>query len=358
MLATMQSGWCCAVIASTVTGCGFPPLPKLADHGPGASIDASIDASVDASVDTSMTQPFLSCASLAPTCGGARNDDCCRSLAAAGGSFYRSYDPGSDGLLDNMNFPAQVSAFRLDKYEVTVGRFRAFVNAGMGTQSRPPAAGAGARTSIQNSGWATAWTAELPATMAALIAAVGCDSTLQTWTDSPAQNEQRPMNCISWYEAMAFCVWDQGFLPTEAEWNYAAAGGALQRGYPWSSPSSSLLLDGSHASYNDNGNCVGDGQPGCAVTDLVPVGSKPAGDGLWGQSDLAGNVYEWTLDWFAQPYPMPCADCANVTPAAGRSIRGGGFVDIARDQRTGFRDNLPPSQRDTNVGVRCARLAE
>lgn len=69
-------------------------------------------------------------------------------------------------------------------------------------------------------------------------------------------------------------------------------------------------------------------------------------------------MYEWTLDWFAQPYPLPCIDCANVTPAGGRSIRGGGFADVARDQRAGFRDNLPPSQRATNLGVRCAHLAE
>ena len=336
--------FCVAATASVVAGCGFPQLPRLEGQLPDASIDA--------------TPPFVSCASLAATCGIAGNDDCCRSLAVPGGSFYRSYDPGSDGLLGNMSYPAQVSDFRLDKYEVTVERFRAFVKAGLGTQSSPPSIGAGARARIQGSGWTTAWTAQLPPTTTALVAAVNCDSMLQTWTDVPEQNEHRPMNCISWYEAMAFCIWDQGFLPTETEWNYAAAGGSLQRAYPWSSPASSLLLDPSHASYNDGGNCVGDGLPSCTLDDLLPVGSRPDGDGLWKQSDLAGNVYEWTLDWFALPYKNPCNDCANLTPAGGRSIRGGGFVDIARDQRTGFRDNLPPSERSTNLGVRCARLAE
>lgn len=137
----------------------------------------------------------------------------------------------------------------------------------------------------------------LPKDTVELVTWVKCNSTTQTWTDTPAGNEHRPMNCVSWYEAMAFCVWDGGYLPTEAEWNYAAAGGDQQRVYPWSSPAGSLTpVDGSHASYWDGTNCVGDGAAGCAVTDLVAVGTKPLGDGRCGQSDLAGNVAEWVLD--------------------------------------------------------------
>src|SRR5512140_3899160 len=108
---------------------------------------------------------------------------------------------------------------------------------------------------------------------------VKCNSTFQTWTDTPAANEHRPMNCITRYQAMAFCAWDGGYLATEAEWNYEAAGGDQQRAYPWSSPANSLTLDGSHASYYDGTNCVGDGADGCAVTDLVAVGNNPSGMG-------------------------------------------------------------------------------
>jgi formylglycine-generating enzyme required for sulfatase activity len=152
---------------------------------------------------------------------------------------------------------------------------------------------------------------------------------------------------------MAFCIWDGGYLPTEAESNYAAAGGGDQRAYPWSIPGDSLVLDGSRASYSD-GNCVGDGKPACTVADLAPVGSKPAGDGRWGQSDLAGNVEEWTLDWF-DSFSSPCVDCANLTPASFRVTRGGAFDTQASSMRASSRNQANPDGRFPEIGVRCAR---
>jgi hypothetical protein len=90
------------------------------------------------------------------------------------------------------------------------------------------------------------------------------------WADPPdAAHANLPMNCMNWYEAFAFCAWDGGRLPTEAEWNYAAAGGDQQRAYPWSSPPGALVLDAAHASYYDGTDCVGDGLPDCALTDLL-----------------------------------------------------------------------------------------
>ena len=49
-----------------------------------------------------------------------------------------------------------------------------------------------------------------------------------------------PRETVNWYEAIAFCAWDGGFLPTETEWHYAASGGSAQRAYPWSSPAGDL----------------------------------------------------------------------------------------------------------------------
>jgi formylglycine-generating enzyme required for sulfatase activity len=166
------------------------------------------------------------------------------------------------------------------------------------------------------------------------------------------------MNCVSWFEAAAFCAWDGGFLPSEAQWNYAATAGIEQRAYPWSTPASSLSIDDSRTSYfvDPTQQCHGDGLDGCAPGDILPVGTRPAGDGKWGHSDLGGNVLEWTLDWFADPYPQSrCADCANLTPAMGRVIRGGGFDTVERLHRAGRRLELSPAARQSDAGFRCAR---
>jgi formylglycine-generating enzyme required for sulfatase activity len=84
------------------------------------------------------------------------------------------------------------------------------------------------------------------------------------------------------------------------------------------------------------------------------VGSEaPKGDGLWNQTDLAGNVNEWTLDGFAN-YETPCSDCTNLT-SIEKVARGGGYFDGTAILRTGVRGHVSPSARFTNVGVRCAR---
>jgi sulfatase modifying factor 1 len=286
--------------------------------------------------------PPPSCVALA-ACGA---DSCCASPLVPGGPFDRSYDGIPDGGYDDPSFAATLSDFRLDRYEVTVGRFRRFVEAGQGTQASPPPQNAGGRINLAGSGWDTSYDSHLVADTPALISALKCDPTYQTWSDAPGAGEELPINCVTWFEAMAFCAWDRGFLPTEAQWNYAAAGGAEQRAYPWSQPPSSLALDDTYAVF--------------MVNAAAPVGSKsPKGDGRWGQADLAGNVFEWTLDWYYTPYrAVPCTDCAELAMPStdGRVNRGGSFNFAPATLRSGFRVNFPPSNRYAFFGVRCARL--
>jgi len=292
-----------------------------------------------------------SCLGLPATCGAMASSSCCDSSLVTGGMFDRGNDAAADGLFKDTTAPATVSDFRLDNYEVTVGRFRAFVEAGMGTQVSPPPAGAGAHAKIAGSGWDPAWNASLVPNTGALESGLGATA-YPTWTATPMGNEERPLVGMTWFEAFAFCAWDGGYLPTEAEWHYAASGGSEQRAYPWSSPPDTVAIDQTHASYS----CIGDGTAGCTTTDNIPVGSDPAGDGRWGQSDLAGNVWEWILDSadFPGTYPSPCDDCAELAALGFRVVRGGSMADAQSDVRVGVRQGRNASTRQ-GMGFRCAR---
>jgi formylglycine-generating enzyme len=348
--------WRTGTVVIALTACGRIGYDKVTT----TSNDA--DATTDVDVLTGRTDAIdgpdaaaTSCIDLASTCGPTATGNCCETLPVPGGTFARSYDFVDDGMYSDASYVATVSDFALDKYEVTVGRFRQFVATGTATQADPPAAGAGARPHIAGSGWDASWNTKLAVDRTALAESLACSATFQTWTDTPGANESRPINCVTWYEAVAFCAWDRGFLPTEAEWNYAAAGGAEQRAYPWSNPPETLDIDETRASYYST-DCLGDGVPGCAVTDLVPVGSKPAGDARWGHSDLGGNVFEATLDAFVTPYALnPCTDCADLAASDERAMRGGHFFNTDGRLRVGYRFRMYVDNRSYLVGFRCAR---
>ena len=337
------------IICVCLVGCG--------GGGGGATTDAPpplIDSPhvTDAALDAAVAAAPMSCIGLAPCVG---TTSCCESPLVSGGTFSRGYVVASDHMFSVSTNTAMVSDFRLDKFPVTVGRFRAFVASGAGTALMPPASGAGANPYIANSGWDPTWNTSLDATDAAMTAALKCDAN-QTWTDSAGAGENRPITCMNWYEAMAFCAWDGGFLPTEAEWNYAASGGTDQRAYPWSNPAGSLTLDATYASYYDGTTCTGDTMvAGCSALDLVAVGTHAAGDGKFGQSDLAGNAWQLLYDVYAFNYSNPCNDCANLT-GTGRVLRGGYYLDVSVAIRTSNREPTNTDlERDGIVGFRCAR---
>ena len=297
----------------------------------------------------------------ASDCGGAAGTtDCCSSREVPGAAiFYRGYDKDISG--NGMAYPAAVSSFRLDQYEVTVGRFRPFVTAVVNGWDPDPGSGkhshlnggngltaVGTDAASSESGWSMAWNANLTTQMETWNTNLACDGNA-SWTASPAGDEHRPIDCITWYEAYAFCIWDGGFLPSDTEWNYAAAGGTDQRAYPWSTSTAPNTIDCSYANYNPG--------PACSTTGLDDVGSdSPMGDGKYGQADLAGNVWEWTLDAYGT-YQSPCNDCANLSPLpSNRVTHGGSFNVVAPTLYSTYRNMPPPDTRDSTVGVRCARV--
>jgi formylglycine-generating enzyme required for sulfatase activity len=278
-----------------------------------------------------------SCAGGGPglsACGDA-GDSCCTSLEVPGGTYARAYNGSADGGPN----PATVSGFRLDKYLVTVGRYRRFVNAWDGGAGFEPDAGSGKHTYLNGGqglvavgeagvdyepGWYASDDVNVsPATHLA------CDPpSYDTWTDDGgASQENLPINCVNWQEAYAFCIWDGAFLPSNAELGFAMAGGSQQLLYPWGSadPAASNLY-AIYGSANTSCYYPGPGLATCTgVSNIAPVGSAPMGVGVWGQLDLGGELFEWALDWDWFFY-SPCVDCTFMNSSNDyRVVRGGAF---------------------------------
>lgn len=284
-----------------------------------------------------------SCSNLPATCGATGDQNCCAASWVDGGTFLRNTDEG---------LPATVGSFALDTFEITVGRFRAFVEA---YPANRPSTGAGRNAkNPKDKGWDKAWNASLPEDQASLIASLKTclNNGNPTWTDTPIGHEGLPITCLTWFEAQAFCIWDGGRLPTEAEWNYAATGGDEQRYYPWSVPAWNQLINDTFVYYR---------KP-AIPPQLLAVGSKwPKGRGKWGQADLSGSVWEWVQDYYlAAGQPTDCLNCATLEPDQNprRVYRGGSLqnteLTMASSDPTN-RSGFEPSTAYDVLGARCAR---
>jgi formylglycine-generating enzyme required for sulfatase activity len=237
--------------------------------------------------------------------GGSGTESCCTSPGVTGGTFDEFY--GLDGGPLGGGNPATVSSFRLDKYLVTVGRFRQFVKAWNKGKGYLPPIGSGKHTYLNGGqglanngpggGYESGWNASYDERIQPeLLATCGYG----TWTASAGRQENLPINCLNWFEAYAFCIWDGGFLPGQVEWEYAAAGGSQQREYPWGS-----TAPGTSNQYAIYGCYYADAGGVCVDTQLAPVGTAVSGAGLWGQLDMVGEVWEWNVDWYGRPLG-PC----------------------------------------------------
>ncbi|MCA9579116.1 MAG: SUMF1/EgtB/PvdO family nonheme iron enzyme, partial [Myxococcales bacterium] len=140
-----------------------------------------------------------------------------------------------------------------------------------------------------------------------------------TWGASG--KEQHPVTGVSWDDAVAYCGWRGGRLPTEAEWEYGARG-SDGRVYPWGNegPSDRRL--------QWSGGCGGFGCSGGTAA----VGSHASGRSPFGLEDMSGNVWEWVSDWYGA-YPSGAVrDPSGPTSGDGRVLRGGSWLisDAAR----------------------------
>ena len=172
------------------------------------------------------------------------------------------------------------------------------------------------------------------------------------WPARAKQFPNHPVVGISWHDANAYAVWKGMRLPTEAEWEKAARG-YTDRIWPWGN----AMEPHANTAANDDGY----------ENRLAPVGSFPKGKSYYGVMDMAGNVWEWTADWYSDVYYWSSSQAAakrpkkNPTgPAVGswRVIRGGSWIDKIARCSTTFRFYFYPNLKTSFVGFRLAKTAE
>lgn len=160
---------------------------------------------------------------------------------------------------------------------------------------------------------------------------------LDTWqTFYTEGREDHPVVCMNWFDADKYALWAEKCLPRETEWEKAARG-TDRRDFPWGGAFDAKLLNSAESARSDT-----------TAVDAFPGGRSP-----YGVFDMAGNVREWTIDWY-RPYPYR----GPYTSGYLKSIRGSSFTDRQDDCRCARRWENIPNHRDRMKGFRCVFIPE
>jgi formylglycine-generating enzyme required for sulfatase activity len=171
----------------------------------------------------------------------------------------------------------------------------------------------------------------------------------------PAGEDKLPAYNVDWNEANAYCGWLGKRLPTEAEWEKAARGGLDRKKFAWGDASGGA---GESAVTQGSGRGAQRAKPPANFNSkrAVEVGMfPPNGYGLF---DMTGNVWEWTNDWYDRNYYSisPLKDPAGPKTGMYKVFRGGGWNDAdERNLMPSFRNYTDPLEKSITIGFRCAK---
>ena len=153
-------------------------------------------------------------------------------------------------------------------------------------------------------------------------------------------NASYPVSLISWNDAVNYCSWVGGRLPTEAEWEYAARGGLTGKRYV-----DGDVLSHESATYGIDGEENRDGR--------TMVGSYPPNG--YGICDMNGNLWEYCSDWYEAEYygQSPINDPTGPEGGRYRVSRGGAWNSDEQAMRVSYRVKGPADIASRYSGFRC-----
>ena len=254
-----------------------------------------------------------------------------------GGRFMLGAQPGDGFVFDNEKWAHEVDVqpFRMSRTAVSNAEFAAFAGD----------AGYARRELWSDAGWQ--WRTEAHATTPLYWKKQSANWLIRRFDQWLPLEPNAAVIHVNWYEAEAYCRWAKRRLPSEAEWEFAAATApgdlAHKRRYPWGDS----IPTASHA------NLFG------VASRTVDVSAFAAGDSAWGVRQLFGNAWEWTADWF-NAYPGfvrdPYKEYSEPWFGNHKVLRGGCYATRASLLRNTWRNFYTPDRRDVLAGFRTCAL--